>query len=100
MAKCVPGMPCYDNSVIVYTTYPAGCQTEVPGPFTLPLSSDDVYYSGPNLSYAGINNTDSLTISLQKIDAKLSPTELINLIITAIQGDPVLRTALCTALSC
>lgn len=100
MGKCVPGMPCYNENVIVYTTYPAGCQTTTPGPFTLPFSSDDLYYAGPNLIYAGIDTSDSLTVAIQKIDEKLSPTELINLIITAIEGDESLRTALCTALNC
>ncbi len=93
-------MPCYGADLVVYTTYPAGCASSTPGPFTLPLSSDDLIYSGPPLVYAGIDTNDTLTVSIQKIDEKLSPTELINLIITAIEGDDSLRSALCTALNC
>ena len=68
MAKCVPPMPCYDNNVIVYTTYPAGCASTSGGPFTLPLPSDDVYYSGPALPNSGIETNDILTEVLQKLD--------------------------------
>ncbi len=72
MAKCVPGMPCYNENVVIYTTYPAGCKTTEPGPFTLPLSSDDIYYSGPDLPTSGIENQDSLTVVIQKLDQFLA----------------------------
>lgn len=100
MGKCVPGMPCYGANVIVYTTYPAGCSTTTPGPFTLPVDSDNLVYVGPALTYTEIENGDTISVALQKIDAKLSPSELIGLIITAIEGDDDLRAALCTALNC
>jgi len=68
MSKCVPGMPCYNEDVIVYTTYPPGCRTTVPSPFTLPLSSTDVYYSGADLPNSSITTNELLTTALQKID--------------------------------
>src|SRR5687768_6299701 len=71
MAKCVPGMPCYGAGVTVYTTYPAGCSITEPSPFTLPLSSDDVIYTGANLPYSGIQTEDTITDAIQKIDEKL-----------------------------
>lgn len=68
MGKCVPGMPCYGNGVIVYTTYSKGCTTTEESPYTLPLSSENVYYAGSNLPYTGIQTEDTLTDALQKID--------------------------------
>lgn len=61
-------MPCYDNNVVVYTTYPPGCASTSGGPFKLPLASDDVYYSGPDLPNSGIETTNILTEALQKLD--------------------------------
>lgn len=63
-------MPCYGPSVI-YTTYPKGCATTEPSPFSLPLSSDNIIYTGPNLPYTGIQTDDELTDALQKIDQKI-----------------------------
>lgn len=74
MAKCLPGMPCYNT--IVYTTYPKGCATTEPSPFSLPLASDDLYYAGPNLPYTGIQTEDELTVALQRIDVKIGELTL------------------------
>mgnify|MGYP001611156594 FL=1 len=93
-------MPCYCSDVVVLTTYPKGCSTSVPSPYTLPLSSENVYYSGANLPYTGIQTTDLLTVAIQKIDAKLSPEEITNAVIAAIEADDMLRAALCAALNC
>lgn len=65
-------MPCYDT--IVYRTYPKGCATTEPSPFTLPLASDDLYYAGPNLPYTGIQTEDNITEALQRIDNLLDPS--------------------------
>jgi len=100
MSQCVPGMPCYTQGLIVYTTYPRGCTTSEPSPYTLPLSSENVYYSGANLPYTGIQTTDLFTVVIQKIDEALSPAEIVNKVITAIEADDTLRTALCAALNC
>lgn len=103
MAKCVPGTPCYKGEdVIVYTTYPKGCTSSSPSTtgYSLPISSSDLYYSGPNLPNSEIETTDNITVSLQKIDVKLTPSELVAAVISAIQADDTLRVALCTALNC
>lgn len=92
MAKCVPGMPCYDT--IVYTTY-KGCSTSTPSPYTFPISSENLYYAGPNLSYTGIQTKDLITKALQKIDVKLNPTVIFDLFIAAIDNNPSLKTILC-----
>lgn len=96
MAKCLPGTPCYKgNDVIVYTTYPKGCTSSSSSPLTLPISSDNLYYSGPNLPYTEINTLDDLTVALQKIDVKLSAESIFALLIEAIDNNPSLKTILC-----
>lgn len=97
MGQCIPSMPCYGtNDVVVYTTYPKGCTSSTASPFSLPLSSDSLYYAGPNLPYTGIQTNDDITEALQKIDALLSYTSIFNLLIAAIDNDPALKTILCT----
>ena len=98
--NCSSGNPCYSGAPIVYTTYPKGCTTSTQGPWTLPLRSEDVYYSGPALPNANISTTDLLTVAIQKLDNALTPSELVAAIIEAITADDTLRAALCTALSC
>ncbi len=101
MAKCVPPSPCYKgNDIITYTTYPKGCTTSTPSAFTLPISSDNLYYSGANLPNSEIETLDTITDSLQKLDFKLTPSELVAAIIVAIEADDDLRVALCAALNC
>lgn len=99
MSRCLPQMPCYGNAIVL-TTYPRGCSTTEPSPFTLPLSSDSVYYSGANLSYTGIQTNFLLTDAIQYIDAKLAPAEIVAAVIIAIEADDTLRTSLCDALNC
>jgi hypothetical protein len=101
MSRCVPGTPCYrGNDVIVYTTYPKGCTSSSnncsTSACTFPISSDNLYYSGPNLPYTGIQTQDDLTEALQKIDVLLSPASIFDLFITAIDNDPSLKSLLCT----
>jgi len=98
--QCVPGMPCYTEGLVIYTTYPKGCYTTEPSPFSLPLSSDSLYYAGANLPYTGIQTAMSITEAIQRIDAKLAPAEIVAAVITAIEADDTLRAALCTALNC
>lgn len=74
--NCLPGTPCYrGNDVIVYTTYPRGCTSSSSSNSCVayPISSDNLYYSGPNLPYTGIQTGDTLTEALQKIDALFAP---------------------------
>jgi hypothetical protein len=99
MAKCVPGMPCYGANVIVYTTYPNGCLTTVPSPFTLPLSSDSIYYAGPNLPYTGIQTEDTLTEAIQKIDVQLNPEVIFELFVSAIDNNPTLKAIFCAKIA-
>lgn len=100
MSQCVPGMPCYTEGLVILKTYPRGCSTYEETPYTLPLSSENVYYAGANLPYTGIQTTDLLTEAIQKIDAKLAPEELVAAIISAIETNDTLRAELCTALNC
>src|SRR5690242_20397292 len=97
MSRCLPGMPCYET--IVYKTYPKGYTTSEPSPFSLPLSSDDITYSGPNLPYTGIQTDTELTEALQKIDLLLNPTSIFALFISAIDNNPSLKALLCSKIS-
>ena len=58
--SCLPGTPCYT------TPTTSGCSSDPCYPTT--TNSNLVCYAGPNLSCTGINDGDSLTVSLQKID--------------------------------
>lgn len=94
--SCLPGMPCYQNDVIVYTKYPRGCGCD---PITLPLSSDDILYTGPNLPYTGIQTNTDLSTALQRIDNLLSPEELIGYIVSILDTNPTLKADLQAALA-
>ena len=91
--SCVPGMPCYQNTVEVHTTYPAGC-----GPVTT-IGSDYVIYTGPNLPCSGISNSDCLTTAFQKIDTKICPAQLVNTILSVLETDAVARARFCAIVS-
>ena len=91
--SCVPGMPCYENTVTVYTTYPPGC-----GPVTT-IGSDHIIYTGPNLPCSGVSNNDCLTTALQKIDTKICPAQLVNTILTVLETDSVARARFCAIVS-
>lgn len=67
-------MSCYD--AVVYKTYPEGSFTTEPSPFSLPLSSDKLCYSGPNLPYTGIQTDMTITKALQLIDEKIKEIQL------------------------
>jgi hypothetical protein len=86
-------MPCYQNTVEVHTTYPAGC-----GPVTT-IGSDYVIYTGPNLPCSGISNSDCLTTALQKIDTKICPAQLVNTILSVLETDAVARARFCGLVS-
>jgi len=99
MGKCVPGMPCYNEGLVVYTTWPAGCNTYTAYPFTTPISSEYLYYSGANLPYSGIQTEDTITVALQKIDVKLNPEEIFAAFIAAIDNNPTLKAEFCAKLT-
>ena len=90
-------MPCYGNqeAVMIYTTYPKGCPTTEEGPFTLPLGSHNLYYSGPELPNIEVETLEDLTTVLQKIDIKLTPESIFDLFLSAIDDNPDFKTALC-----
>jgi len=54
-----------------YYAYPDNC-------IALPIQSDNLVYSGPNLPCTGITTCNTITVALQKIDAKIC--ELIEMI--------------------
>jgi hypothetical protein len=93
---CIPGMPCYSSTVqtqicdgaIVLTTYPRGCAPCVE-------QTGEIKYIGPALPNSGIQNEDTLTVALQKLDSSLSGESLVNTIIAAVQASPSLKAALC-----
>jgi hypothetical protein len=86
-------MPCYENTVTVYTTYPPGC-----GPVTT-IGSDHIIYTGPNLPCSGVSNNDCLTTALQKIDTKICPAQLVDTILTVLETDAVARARFCAIVS-
>ena len=87
--SCLPGMPCYDSVVVVHTTYPPGCAPSVN------VDSNNVIYTGPNLPNTGILHNDRLTDALQKIDNKLSPTDLVTKMIAELTVNSTLRALFC-----
>lgn len=87
--SCLPGMPCYENTVAVYTTYPPGCMPSVI------IDSNNVIYTGPNLPCSGVSHNDSLTVALQKIDTKVCPSAIVDAFFSIIETDPVAFTRLC-----
>jgi hypothetical protein len=91
--SCLPGMPCYDDKVTVYTTYPVGC---TPSPcLVYPIGSNYTSYTGPNLPNTGIVNNDLLTAAFQKIDNKLNPTDLVTKMIAELSTNSALRALFC-----
>jgi hypothetical protein len=90
-------MPCYENTVTVYTTYPPGCGSGC-SPVTT-IGSDYIIYTGPNLPCSGVSNNDCLTTALQKIDTKICPAQLVNTILSVLETDAVARARFCAIVS-
>jgi hypothetical protein len=63
------------------------------------VSSDFVEYNGDNLSCTGIQNCDTLTVALQKIDNKICSDNFVAQIIQTIANDPVLKAYFCQLVS-
>jgi hypothetical protein len=59
------------------------------------ISTDDVYYAGPNLPNSGVNTNNSMTVALEKIDNKISAESILE----AIAADPTLRAQLCAIIN-
>jgi hypothetical protein len=82
-------MPCFGP--LVRVVYPPTCD-----PFANRIvSSDFVEYNGDNLSCTGIQNCDTLTVALQKIDNKICSDAFVAQIIQTIANDPVLSAYFC-----
>jgi hypothetical protein len=90
---CLPGMPCFGP--LVRVVYPPTCD-----PYANRIvSSDFVEYNGDNLSCTGIQNCDTLTVALQKIDNKICSDDFVAQIIQTIANDPVLKAYFCQLVS-
>lgn len=87
--SCLPGMPCYENTVAVYTTYPPGCTPSVT------IDSNNVIYTGPNLPCSGISHNECLTVALQKLDSKVCPAQIVEAFFSIVETDPVALARLC-----
>jgi hypothetical protein len=88
--SCIPGMPCYDQTII----YPSGCDN-----CNQPTSSDDISYVASNLPNTGINFRDSLTLALQKIDAEFDPITLASTILATIATNYQTKALFCNLVS-
>ena len=90
---CLPGMPCFGP--LVRVVYPTTCD-----PYANRIvSSDFVEYNGDNLSCTGIQNCDTLTVALQKIDNKICSDDFVAQIIQTIETNPVLKAYFCQLVS-
>ena len=65
---------------------PCGCKT----------STDEIVYKGPNLSCTGINNCDTLTTAIQKINDYMCSIELVEVILDNIVNNTTLYTLFST----
>lgn len=88
-------MGCSCNSGGTSFIYPKKCN----GSSNTCTESSYVVYDGPTLPNTGITLGDSLTVALQKIDAELAPSNLINVISQALLSDPALLAIFCNAIS-
>jgi hypothetical protein len=89
---CVPGTPCFENTVNAY--YPQQCNNGAFAGYPIPTSA--VQYNGPDLPNSGIDTGDILTLALQKLDNAIEPVELVQTLITVINQNPSLKVMFCT----
>lgn len=100
MGNCLPGSPCYSTqNAYTYATFSNSCNCGCNNTNCATISSENIYYKGAILPNTGMINKEILTVALQKIDQKLDPISLITLIVNTLNTNPVLKAALCTALS-
>jgi len=90
---CLPGMPCFGP--LVRVVYPTTCDPYA----NRIIDSDHVEYQGDNLSCTGIQNCDTLTVALQKIDSKICSDDFVAQIIQTIANDPTLKAYFCQLVS-
>lgn len=90
---CVPGTPCFENTVNAY--YPKPCDNGwIVDKYPIPTSYSQ--YDGPNLPNSGSNTKDNLNVVLQKLDNKLSASEIADAFFAAVVNDPSVAVAFCT----
>lgn len=87
---CVPGMPCYSITNVVF---PKKCNNGwLDG---LGLNTDLILYNGPNLPCTGINFQDTLTCVIDKINDLLCPEALTSSVLAIIQTNPQYNEQFC-----
>jgi len=87
---CVPGMPCYSITNVVF---PKKCNNGwLDG---LGLNTDLILYNGPNLPCTGINFQDTLTCVIDKINDLLCPEALTSAVLSIIQTNEQYNTQFC-----
>ena len=86
-------MPCFGP--LVRVVYPPTCDPYA----NRIIDSDHVEYQGDNLSCTGIQNCDTLTVALQKIDSKICSDQFAAQLIQTIANDPVLLAYFCQLVS-
>jgi hypothetical protein len=80
MKKCPPGVPCFSYGVV---SYPQNC-----GLINISSNtSDNVYYTGPNLPCINVNTCDSLSEAIVKINNSVCPEELTRRFLLHIQSN-------------
>lgn len=89
--SCLPGMPCYSEPSVT-VTYPAGCVNRFLG---YPISSDVIFYNGPNLPCTGVQYGALLTEALQVIDQIICPANMTESILAVLNTNETLRTQFC-----
>jgi len=89
---CVPGTPCFENTVNAY--YPQNCDNGWFAGYPIPTSS--IQYNGPNLPNSGVDTGDGMNVAMQKLDNALNPVELVQTLITVINQNPSLQVMFCT----
>lgn len=92
---CLPGMQCYNDNLppiipdLVETSSFIG----------YPIVSNFIYYSGTYLPNTGITTNSFLTESMQRIDVKLNPINLTNLILNRMLNNPTYNTQICNIIN-
>ena len=87
---CVPGMPCYSITNVVF---PKKCNNGwLDG---LGLDTDLILYNGPNLPCTGINFKDTVTCVINKINDLLCPEALTSVILATIQTNTQFNQLFC-----
>lgn len=91
---CLPGMPCYSATSLVFPFLDTGC-----GESTSCFTSNKIIYNGPNLPCTGIQTMDTVEVAFQKIDERMCSDQFVSHIINTIENNPVLKAYFCQLVS-